>query len=162
MQNHRVTELLATFFYLGRAPYMKGTIGTLGAIPFVFLFSLFGGYVYMLLTFATLVLALVVCEAYDMMVQNHDAPEVVIDEVAGYLIAMMWLPMTWQAFLYSFILFRFLDIVKPPPISTIDQKVRGGFGVVLDDALAGVVANFILQIVYSQTDWLGVIYSPGL
>ena len=157
-----MTELLATFFYLGRAPYMKGTVGTLGAIPLIFIFNFIGdisGYglnMYMVLTFAFLVLALVICESYDMMTQNHDAPEVVIDEVAGYLIAMMWLPYTWQAFLYSFIIFRVLDIFKPPPISIIDQKVRGGFGVVLDDALAGVITNFIMQIIYTQTIWLGV------
>ena len=160
MQNHRITELLATFFYLGRVPYMKGTVGTLGAIPLIFLFNLFGLQVYMFLTFGFLVLALTICEAYDMMVQNHDAPEVVIDEVAGYLIAMMWLPYTWQAFLYTFILFRILDIFKPPPISIIDQRVRGGFGVVLDDALAGVIANFIMQLIFTQTDWLGIQYIP--
>lgn len=158
MQNTRFVELMGTFFYLGRAPYMKGTVGTLGAIPVVLLFSLMGLYGYMALTFAFVLMALFVCETYEMHSQNHDSPEVVIDEVAGFLITMTWLPMTWQSLLYGFLFFRFLDIVKPPPISAIDRNVRGGFGVLLDDVLAGVIANVVLQFVYTQTDWLGVQY----
>lgn len=159
MNQSRWTEVLATFFYLGRAPYMKGTIGTLGAIPLVFLFGLAGTYVYVALCFVFCLVAWVVCEAYEFQSQNHDSPEVVIDEVAGYLVAMVWLPYTWQAFVYTFIFFRVLDILKPPPISWVDRSVRGGYGVLMDDVLAGVIVNFVMQFVYTQTDWLGVQYS---
>jgi phosphatidylglycerophosphatase A len=100
-----------------------------------------------------------VCEAYELQYQSHDNPEVVIDEVAGYLVAMFWMPHTWQAFLISFFLFRFLDILKPPPLSWIDQGVRGGFGVVLDDLVAGVIVNLVMQVIYTKTTWLGVQWS---
>lgn len=140
---------------------MKGTFGTLGAIPLVFVFSFFGLFAYAGLTFAMIIFAWIVAEAYDVLSQNHDSPEVVIDEVAGFLITMTWLPLTWQAFVVGFVLFRFLDIAKPPPMSIANNRVRGGFGVVLDDVLAGVIANLILQLIYVQTDWLGVQYIPG-
>jgi phosphatidylglycerophosphatase A len=158
MNYSRKTEILATFFYLGRAPFMPGTFGTLGAIPLVFLFSLFGSTVYMLLTFALTIWAVHIAGQYENMVQDHDCKEIVIDEVVGFLVTMFWLPHTWQAFLYSFILFRALDIFKPYPISRIDRNVQGGFGTVVDDLVAGVIANVILQLVYTQTNWFGVQY----
>ena len=161
LNQSRWTEVLATFFYLGKAPYMKGTVGTLGAIPLIFLFNLGGVTIYVALTFAFTLFAWGICEAYEFSSQNHDSPEVVIDEVAGYLVAMVWMPMTWQAFVYTFVAFRVLDILKPPPISWLDKNVRGGFGVLVDDVLAGVIVNFGMQFVYSQTDWLGVQYVVG-
>jgi phosphatidylglycerophosphatase A len=156
MENQRFLELSATFFYLGRSPVMKGTVGTLGAIPLVFVFNLWGVYVYGLLTFLFIVAAWMIAEAYEVQTQNHDSPEVVIDEVAGFLVAMIWMPQTWQAFLGAFLLFRFLDILKPPPIGWLDQTIRGGYGAVIDDVVAGIITNFTLQIVYNYTDWLGV------
>lgn len=159
--NPRTVETLATFFRLGRAPYMKGTIGTLGAIPLIFVFNFFGLYVYMGLVFLFCLFALGVCDAYEMQAQSHDAPEVVIDEVAGFLVAMTWLPYTWQAFVYTFVLFRILDIFKPWPISWFDQKVKGGFGVLVDDIVAGVIVSLVMQFIFTQTDWLGFKWMPG-
>ncbi len=155
MSWQRINELLATFFYLGRAPAMPGTVGTLGAIPLVFLFSLFGLYGYMGAVFVFALIAIYVAEQYEQAVQNHDPKEIVIDEVVGFLITMFWLPLTWQAFLAGFILFRVLDIIKPFPISAIDRRANGGFGTVTDDIVAGVIANLVLQFVYTQTHWLG-------
>jgi phosphatidylglycerophosphatase A len=158
MGNIRWTEVWATFFYLGRAPLMPGTIGTLGAIPLVYLFSQAGIYGYMGLTLVLIFWAIRVADQYEQMVQNHDSKEVVIDEVVGFLITMFWLPHTWQAFLAGFVLFRALDIIKPFPINILDRRAQGGFGVVVDDLVAGVIANIALQFVYTQTNWLGVQY----
>jgi phosphatidylglycerophosphatase A len=80
----------------------------------------------------------------------------VIDEVIGFLITMTWLPMTWQAYLAGFLLFRVLDIFKPFPIGYLDEKVPGGLGVVADDVAAGMIANIILQVVLVKTAWLGM------
>lgn len=156
MTHGRTFEILATFFYLGRAPLMPGTVGTLGAIPLVFAFSLTGLYGYSALTFVFTLLAVRVADKYESMVQDHDSKEVVIDEVVGYLVAMFWLPHTWQSFLFAFIIFRALDIIKPFPINLLDQRASGGFGTVVDDLAAGVVTNVALQFVYTQTNWLGV------
>lgn len=73
----------------------------------------------------------------------HDAPEIVIDEVAGMWIAMVpyyFLPASPYPFVVAFILFRIFDILKPWPIGWLDQKVGGGFGVMIDDIVAGVFA----------------------
>lgn len=81
---------------------------------------------------------------------THDAQEIVIDEVAGILITMTWLPAHWFYVVTGFVLFRLLDILKPYPISAADQKIKGGIGVMADDILAGIIANIILQIVYQS------------
>jgi phosphatidylglycerophosphatase A len=77
---------------------------------------------------------------------RKDHPRIVIDEIMGYLITMLWLPKTTLFIILGFFLFRFFDIFKPPPIRLL-ERVKGGFGVVLDDVLAGAYANIILQIV---------------
>jgi phosphatidylglycerophosphatase A len=64
----------------------------------------------------------------------------------GYLITMLWLPKTTLFIILGFFLFRLFDVVKPPPIRLL-ERVKEGYGVVLDDVLAGVYANIILQIV---------------
>jgi phosphatidylglycerophosphatase A len=158
--NPRVVETLATWFRMGKVPYFKGTFGTLGAIPLVFLFGLFGLYPYVGLVFVFCLFALSVCDAAEMQAQNHDNPEIVIDEVAGFLVAMIGLPYTWQSFLYTFLLFRALDMIKPWPISVLNDRVKGGWGVLVDDLVAGVVANLVIQFIYTQTLWLGVKWTP--
>lgn len=158
MQSRRAIELSATFFYLGKAPLMPGTVGTLGAVPLVLLFSMAGVYGYMAITFIFAIWSMSVADQYEQLVQDHDSKEVVIDEVVGYLVAMFWLPHTWQAFLASFVLFRALDIFKPFPIGALDRGAKGGFGTVVDDLAAGVITNVALQFVFTQTDWLGAKY----
>lgn len=75
---------------------------------------------------------------------QKDPQFVVIDEVAGQLIAMIAVPVAWKSLLISFILFRGFDIVKPPPIRSLEQ-LPGGWGVVLDDVAAGFCALGIAQ-----------------
>ncbi|WCL52934.1 phosphatidylglycerophosphatase A family protein [Gimibacter soli] len=81
----------------------------------------------------------------------HDAPEIVIDEVAGIWIALlpvMAMGITWQEAAAAFTLFRLFDIWKPWPISWIDRHVHGGFGVMADDLVAGILAAIILVIIH--------------
>lgn len=134
---------------------MPGTFGTLWGIPLAWLMMRAGPVAYMLIAILILLLSIVVAELYEGYHGRHDSQEIVIDEVIGFIIAMTWLPNTWQAFLAAFIAFRFFDILKPFPIRTIDRKVRGGLGTVLDDVAAGLAANVVLQIIFSQTNWLG-------
>lgn len=78
---------------------------------------------------------------------GHDAPAIVIDEAVGYLLAVMFLPVSIYTSVLAFVLFRFFDIVKPFPISRV-QKLPGGFGIVADDALAGIAANLIIRLIF--------------
>ncbi len=151
----KIVEFLATGFYVGRIRPAPGTWGTLVGIPFALLFKQGSPFFYMVASIALLFFAVEVAEVYEMVTGHHDTGEVVIDEIVGYVIALTWLPMTWQFFVAGFFVFRILDIWKPYPISVIDQKVRGGLGTILDDVAAGLLTNLILQIVYQKTDWLG-------
>jgi phosphatidylglycerophosphatase A len=74
-----------------------------------------------------------------------DPQFVVIDEVAGQLIALIAVPMAWKTFLVGFILFRAFDIVKPPPVRQL-ERLPEGTGIVLDDVAAGLYALAVMQL----------------
>jgi len=76
--------------------------------------------------------------------EQEDPSYVVIDEVAGQLIALLGVPLRWQSVILSFILFRVFDILKPPPLRRL-EKIEGGAGIVLDDVGAGLYALAIVQ-----------------
>lgn len=152
---HRFSiSLLATWFGCGRSPWAPGTVGTLGAIPVVWLFQRWGDMPYMYATFAFTVFAIMVAHLYEMEIaKEHDLPEVVIDEVAGFLVTMVWLPMTWQWVALGFVVFRIFDALKPWPISWLDKHIQGGVGVVADDLAAGIVSSILLQYAYQNHLW---------
>lgn len=68
------------------------------------------------------------------------------DEITGFCIAMAFIPATWALMILAFVIFRLLDIFKPWPISLAEKKVSGGIGIMLDDLIAGVLTNLILQV----------------
>lgn len=76
---------------------------------------------------------------------TKDPQFVVIDEVAGQLIALIAAPIAWKTFVAGFILFRAFDILKPPPVRQL-EKLPEGFGIVLDDVAAGIYALVIMQL----------------
>lgn len=152
---NKILLSLATFFGVGKFPKAPGTMGTLATIPLWFLLSQTGPIPYMLVTFLLIPVGVMAAQAYEDSVQKHDSKEIVIDEVVGFLITMTWVPLTWQSLVFGFCIFRFLDIVKPPPIRQLDQKVGGGFGVMVDDIAAGVIGSVLMQLIYNQTNWLG-------
>ena len=79
---------------------------------------------------------------------SHDVQHIVIDEVAGLLVTAIGVPWRWQQVLTAFVLFRLLDSLKPPPIRWFDRHVEGGFGVVIDDIVAGVVGCALLHLAH--------------
>jgi phosphatidylglycerophosphatase A len=151
----RFIEFIATGFYFGKAPKAPGTFGTLWGIPLVYLLAQTSQFSYMLAAILLIVISSVSAELHERFTKTHDPKEIVIDEIAGFVIAMTWLPQTWQAYLAAFVLFRFFDILKPFPISYMDRNIKGGLGTTLDDVAAGLAANVILQIAYTHTAWLG-------
>ena len=151
----KAVEWLATWFYLGKIPWAPGTFGTVGAIPLIYALYRSGAMLYLIGTLVVTMVAVFVAQAYETTKGGHDHPEIVIDEVAGFAVTMTWVPMTWQALLIGFALFRVLDVVKPYPINWLDRRIPGGVGVVADDLAAGIVANIVLQILFVKTAWLG-------
>ena len=147
---NKIVRFIATGFYSGLVPFAPGTAGTLAALPLVFLFRFFGPTAYLFLTFLFVVVAIVVAEIYEVAKGSHDSREIVIDEFAGFLITMALVPLTVWSLLLGFLLFRTFDIFKPFPIRYLDKNVSGGYGVVIDDVVAGMFANIILQILMTK------------
>lgn len=146
---------LATLFGVGRISKAPGTVATVATIPLVILLANLGPLVYMGVVVLLLPVGIVACEFYEQDKGGHDHKEIVIDEVLGFLITMVWMPLTWQAILIGFALFRVLDITKPLFIGYLDKKIQGGLGVMVDDVAAGIIASLIMQVLYTQTNWLG-------
>ena len=139
-------HFLALGFGSGLAPKMPGTFGTLAALPLVVLLYYYASFsVYLIVTILVSIVGVWICgrTADDMGV--HDDSSIVWDEVAGMLITMLAVPLSWQTLLIGFMLFRFFDILKPWPISYLDRHVHGGFGIMIDDVLAGLFALGILH-----------------
>ena len=141
---------LAFGFGSGLAKKAPGTFGTLAAIPVYLLFELTGMPVFSLLTVIVTVVGVWLCGAAAEKLGEHDFGGIVWDEIAGYLITMWLAPVSWQTVIVGFILFRFFDILKPWPIKWLDRQVQGGFGIMIDDVLAGVFAGGVLLLVI---DW---------
>lgn len=135
---------LAFGFGSGLVKKAPGTMGTLAAIPVYLLCVQFNFWLYSLLTLVAMVVGVWICDVAAKKLDEHDFGGIVWDEVAGYLITMWFVPFSWSALIAGFVLFRFFDIVKPQPIKWIDAKVEGGFGIMLDDVLAGIFAGLVL------------------
>ncbi|MGS2720911.1 phosphatidylglycerophosphatase A family protein [Paraglaciecola aestuariivivens] len=147
-------HFLALGFGSGLAAKMPGTFGTLAALPLVVLLAYFANFEsYLAVTLAVSLLGIWICEKTANDMQVHDDSSIVWDEVAGMLITMLAVPLNWQTLLVGFVLFRFFDIVKPWPINYLDKQVGGGFGIMVDDVLAGIMAMAGLHILLGLS-WL--------
>jgi phosphatidylglycerophosphatase A len=139
-------HLLAFGFGSGLARYAPGTFGTLAAIPLYLLMKGLPLAVYLLVTAALFAVGVWLCGRTARALGVHDAPSIVWDEVVGYLLVMTAAPDSVWAVVLGFVLFRVFDIAKPWPIRWVDRRVTGGFGIMLDDALAALPALLLLQI----------------
>jgi len=139
--------LLATGFGVGYSPIGPGTLGTLIAIPIYYFLSEIPLPLYEITLIGFLFLSVWISENAETFFGKKDDPRIVIDEMMGFFITMLWVPKTPLFILVGFILFRFFDILKPFPIRCLERRMKGGWGVVLDDVMAGVYSNIILQII---------------
>ena len=138
--------LLAFGFGSGLVKKAPGTSGTVAAIPVYLLLAQTSFAIYSILTIISILVGIKICgEAADLL-GEHDFNGIVWDEIAGYLIALWFVPLSWQAVVLGFVLFRFFDILKPFPIKWVDKHVHGGLGIMLDDVLAGFAAAGLLFI----------------
>ena len=148
----KFTHFCALGFGLGLAPKAPGTFGTLAAIPFIFLTMMAPLWLQLIVAIAICAIGIWFCDVASRDAGVHDHPAIVWDEVAGFYITMIGAAISWQTLLVGFILFRFFDIVKPWPITLLDKHVKGGFGIMVDDILAGFMAMIALWVVGY---WLG-------
>jgi phosphatidylglycerophosphatase A len=142
-----LAKLLATCFYLGYIPIAPGTLGGSLLGVGIYLLTYQNNVVSLLVALAVTLLAIWSSGQAEEIFGHKDDQRIVIDETAGMLIAMLWLPEKSLLYLgLGFVVFRVMDIVKPLGIKRL-QVIKGGWGVVADDAAAGLVTNIILRIV---------------
>ena len=140
--------LIGQGFGTGRSPWAPGTVGTLPGLVLAWFLWNAGPALYLVIMTLVVIIAIWVSGRTADLLGVHDDPRIVIDEIAGILVTLALVPPSVPALLTGFVLFRLLDISKPPPISTIDQRLRGGFGIVADDVVAGLGANLCLQLLF--------------
>jgi phosphatidylglycerophosphatase A len=145
--HRRLVLALATWGGVGYLPGAPGTWGTLAALPLWWGLLHLGPWGYALGTTAVLLLALGAAGPAQAYLGRADHPAIVIDEVAGLLIALAGVSWSWPHAAAGFVIFRGLDILKPPPIPWFTAGDSGGLEVVVDDVLAGVMGRLVLEIV---------------
>ncbi|MBW1998788.1 MAG: phosphatidylglycerophosphatase A [Deltaproteobacteria bacterium] len=143
---------LSSWFCAGLLPKAPGTFGTLAGVPIVFFMNYLGvisGALFLILFMAVSLWASGVSHK---LLGRNDPPEIVIDEIAGFLVTLSLLPLSWFTLISGFLLFRAFDILKPFPIKRL-ERLGGGAGIVLDDVLAGIYANLCLRVVIALYAW---------
>ena len=139
---------IAAGFGLGLLPLMPGTFATLGAVLVYLCIWQLHWLGYLVVLIVVTAVAIWLSHWCARRYQLHDPTAVCLDEFAGYLLTMFLVPTTVYYLLAGFVLFRFFDIAKPWVIGMVDRKMDSGFGMVLDDLLAGVFAWVVLQLVH--------------
>lgn len=139
-------RFLALGFGSGLAPAAPGTFGTLAAVPLYLLLQPLPPLYYLAMLVVTFLLGIWLCDVTARQLGVHDHPGIVWDEFVGYWITMFAAPSGWLWVVLGFALFRIFDVLKPWPIRWIDKKVGGGFGIMLDDVLAGVFGLALMQL----------------
>ncbi|PID60873.1 MAG: phosphatidylglycerophosphatase A [Gammaproteobacteria bacterium] len=130
---------------LGLAPVAPGTFGTLLGIPLLFLMPS-ALPAYLVVTLLLFLLGVWCCGQASRSLGVHDHGSIVWDEVVGYLVTMAAVPRSWPWVIAGFLVFRLFDVLKPPPIRTVDAKVHGGFGIMLDDLIAALMSLVLMQL----------------
>ena len=148
-----LVKFLVTGFYSGKIKYMPGTFGTLVGVLIFQLISLNSllNNIFLLLVLFFLSLLLLNYSYKNSIFLNKDDKSIVIDEIFGYLIFMIFFENNLTNLLVGFMLFRFFDILKPLPISLIDKNIKNSFGVMFDDVIAALfsgVGLFLFNYVY--------------
>jgi phosphatidylglycerophosphatase A len=144
---HHIKLLLATNLGLGFSRKAPGTVGTLAGIPAFYFISLSPAWGATLIWATVLLLAFWSCAYAGRHFSVVDDGRIVIDELIGYLTAVIFLPFNWSTAIIAFVLFRFFDIFKIFPASWFDTRLKNAFGVVLDDVVAGIYAGLVLRLI---------------
>jgi phosphatidylglycerophosphatase A len=139
-----LTRLFGTGFFTGYAPFAPGTVASAVAAACYFIPGFPSPVVIMPLTALFFVLGVAAAGRLEL-AHGQDPSIVTIDEIIGMWIALWLIPPSWLTVLLAFFLFRILDILKPYPAGEFDKR-KGGMNIMLDDVIAGIYTNFILQV----------------
>ncbi|WWP01028.1 MAG: phosphatidylglycerophosphatase A [Candidatus Dasytiphilus stammeri] len=141
----KLSYIIATGFGIGLIKWFPGTLGSILIIPLWWIISLFSWYIYLLTILIGWIYGIYICNATEKYLGLHDHSSIVWDEFIG--IGITFISLTdykWQCLIIGVVIFRFFDILKPWPISWVNNHIYGGLGVMLDDLIAGLISTLSL------------------
>ena len=143
----KIIIFITTGGFVGKIPFAPGTFGTLAGIPFVFFLNWINADYKVFGVIFLIIFSIWICDKAEKIFNKKDPGCIVIDEIAGFVVAMAGIPITFLNLFLGFFIFRFFDILKPPPIRNFEKKFNNGAGVVLDDIVAGLFTFVVLKII---------------
>ncbi|KPA19466.1 Phosphatidylglycerophosphatase A [Candidatus Magnetomorum sp. HK-1] len=138
---------LATGAFSGYISFAPGTWGTLVGLPICFVLSFLSWPIQLAIILLFMPISAWICGQGEIYLGKKDPGAIVIDEIAGIMITLAFIPFTLINVALGFVLFRFFDILKPYPISKAETFFQGGTGVLMDDVIAGLFARGLLQLI---------------
>lgn len=135
----------ATGFYSGYSPFAPGTAGSLVGILIYMIPGVEKFFILIPISILFFIIGVITSSHLERKL-GDDPSIVVIDEIVGMWVSLFFLPKQLAVYIGAFLLFRFFDIVKPPPARRA-ERLKGGWGIMLDDVFAGVYANIVLQVI---------------
>lgn len=135
----------SSFFYIGYLPLIPGTFASIAGVLLFYLIRHNQG-IFILSTLLLIIFGLWVSARQEEIVNRKDPSSIVIDEVCGMLLSLMFIAPDLKLVFFAFFIFRILDTLKPYPAGAL-QKLKGGIGIMGDDIVAGIYTNIILQLV---------------
>ncbi len=145
LMKEKIYFLTLTFFGVGKIPFAQGTVAAL--ISGILYFNFISGnkLLEISINFFVLAISFLLIKKVKIFWKDNDPHEVVIDEVAGMFLSFLLLPKSFLVFTVAFVIFRFLDITKIPPIIFFD-RMKSPYGILLDDIVCGIMTNIIIRI----------------
>ena len=140
----RIVKIISTFFYVGTLPPAPGTLASIAGVA-IYVLTGSNMFLYLSLLAIITVLGFKVSDRMEEISGEKDPSCIVIDEVSGVMIAFFMLPMNPAVFFSAFFLFRAFDMFKIYPVNKL-EPLKGGVGVMMDDVVAGIYTNIVMQI----------------
>ncbi len=149
MKKINLNTMFVSVLGIGFIPIASGTFGSLAGLVIGYYLNLLSYNLFFLFIPTLFILGVIASNTYQKLTGEKDSSVIVIDEVVGQLIAMMFVMDNIVLVFISFIIFRIFDILKPWPASYADKKMSDGFGVMLDDVFAGIYAAILVCLIGS-------------
>ena len=142
--NRLIAEWIGTVFYIGKLPFTPGTWSSLVAsLTWFFIFDSLSPIILPIITLLLFAIGIIACEKIINDTKEKDPSRIVIDEWVGQWIVFTFMPVNISILVIGLILFRIFDIFKPFPVKSM-EKLSGGWGIMMDDVIAGIMAYILL------------------
>ena len=148
-----IAKLVSSVFFVGYVPVVPGTFGSLLVVVLYIVIPECFSFSSILVSSIVLFFLGVWSASRCIEFWGNDPSKVVIDEVVGMLVTFLFVPLKFKTLWAGFFIFRAFDIIKPPPIRSLERLPRG-WGIMADDVIAGVYANIVLQLTVSFIPWM--------